>query len=148
MDRRELLGVLGTGAAGLAALGAGRTAVAQEGHEHDKKHDDAIKAAGRCAEVCNETFRHCFGLTEQGQRDHAHAARLALDCAEFCGLAACLMSRESELMSDACGACANACKKCAEECAKFSSETMKRCADACRECEKHCRSMSQMHAAH
>jgi hypothetical protein len=147
MDRRELLGVLGAGAAGFVALGAGGAAVAQE-HEHDKQHGDAIKAAAHCAEVCNETFRHCFRLTEQGQRDHARAARLALDCAEFCGLSACLMSRESEMMGYACNACADACKRCADECAKFNSETMKRCADACRECERHCREMSKMHAAH
>ena len=35
MDRRELLGVLGAGVAGLAAVGGGTARADHEGHEHD-----------------------------------------------------------------------------------------------------------------
>jgi hypothetical protein len=139
MDRRELLGALGLGAIGLAASPA--RADDQGHHHHDKVHDDCIKACGDCAEVCSENFNHCFHLVEQGQKDHARSARLSLDCAEFCGLAVCLMTRDSELMAESCRACAEACDRCGSECAKFDSEMMKRCAKACKDCADACRKM-------
>ena len=51
MDRRELLGVLGAGAVGLAALTRATAAGADEDHHHhhDKAHEDCMKACGECA---------------------------------------------------------------------------------------------------
>jgi hypothetical protein len=138
MDRREMMGVLG--AAGLATLGVHEAGAQHEGHR-DKVHEDCLKACQECAEECSETFHHCFKLVEQGKKEHARAAHLALDCAEFCGLSACLITRESELMGESCEACADACKKCGDECAKFDSEKMKECVEACRKCERSCRAM-------
>jgi hypothetical protein len=145
MDRREMLGVLGLGAAGLGAFTA-TSAQAQEDpgrHHHDKAHDECMKACEECAEICAANFNHCLKLVEQGHRDHARPARMSLDCAEFCGLSICLMSRQSELVDTACAACADACKRCGEECAKYDSEMMKQCAEVCRKCEQACRAMVQ-----
>lgn len=139
MDRRELLGALGVGA-GLFAVSGSTARADHEGH-HDKMHEDCLKACQECAEECGETFHHCFKLVEAGKKEHAKAAHLALDCAEFCGLSACLITRDSELMGAACAACADACKRCGDECAKFDSEQMKECAEACRKCEASCRAM-------
>ena len=147
MDRRELLGVLGAGSAGFLA-GSGRDAFAgDEGHRdkihRDKMHEDCLKACQECGDECGETFHHCFKLVENGHKNHARAARLTLDCAEFCGLSACLITRQSELMNESCEACAEACKRCGDECVRFDSEQMKECAEACRKCEKTCREMAK-----
>jgi hypothetical protein len=140
MDRREWLGLLGAGAAGLVAVG-GSAREARAQHEHDKVHADCLKACQECAEACGENFHHCFQLVAQGKKEHAKSARLSQDCAEFCGLSACLITRHSDLMALACEACAEACKACGDECAKFSSDEMRRCAEACRKCEKTCKEM-------
>jgi len=150
MDRRELLGVLGAGAAGFAVLN-GRAALAlqQEGHR-DKMHEDCLKACQECARACEETFHHCFMLVEKGHKEHGRAAHLALDCAEFCILSAKLIARQSELMAGSCEACADASKACGDECAKHDDATMKACVEACRRCEKTCREMVKAmgHAHH
>ena len=151
MDRRELLGILGTGAAGLAAL-AGREAVAEqqdrEHHAHDhhnKAHEECMKKCGECAKTCNEAAHHCLEqLKNEGidRKAHARAAALTMDCQEFCVISAKLIARDSELMVYSCQACADACKDCIEACERVAqSEMMKRCADTCRECEKSCREM-------
>jgi hypothetical protein len=140
MDRRDLLGVLGAGAAGLLAV-QGSSSRAQQSPHHGAMHGDCLKACQTCTEECNATFDHCSRLVEQGHKDHARAARLALDCSEFCGLSARLVARDSTLMDSACQACADACKVCGDECARFDSERMKTCAEACRKCEQACRDM-------
>lgn len=146
MDRRELLGALSLGTAGLLA---GRSARADDDddekrghhHPHHKVKEDCMEACEDCAEACGTTFHHCFQLVEEGKKDHARAARLALDCAAFCGLSLNLILRDSELMAHACDACADACEQCGSECAKFDSEVMRECARECKSCEDACRSM-------
>jgi hypothetical protein len=145
MDRREMLGLLGVGAAGLGAFSA-RPAMAQDvqgHHHHDKATDECMKACEVCAEICTANFNHCFNLVAEGQKDHARSARLSLDCAEFCAMAVTMMARRSELMDAACTSCAEACKRCGAECAKYDSEMMKQCAEACKKCEQACLAMVQ-----
>ena len=55
MERRELLGVLGAGAVGLATLSRATAADPEDHHHHDKAHEDCMKACGECARSCNET---------------------------------------------------------------------------------------------
>src|SRR6266567_4454081 len=98
MKRREMLGVLGAGAAGLAALS---TASAQAQHEsehaghHDKFHEDCLKACADCAKACDETFHHCYQQVAEGKRDHAKSLHLVSDCAGFCSLSACMIAKHS-----------------------------------------------------
>jgi hypothetical protein len=139
MDRRELLGMMGAGTAGLLAMGS-REAVAGPGHLN-QAHEDCLKACADCAKECEMMFHHCFKLTAQGQKEHAKPAHIALDCAEFCGLSAKLIARMSPLMAISCSACADACKRCGDECEKSDSAEMKKCAEACRKCEQSCREM-------
>ena len=142
MNRRDLLGALGVGAAGLIAV-SGREARAQHPHHHDKLHGDCLKACEACATVCNETFHHCFHQVKDGHPDHHPMAVLAIDCQEFCGLASKLMARESPLIAIACLACADSCKQCAAECVKHNDPQMKECAAACKACETACRAMAK-----
>ena len=140
MIRRELLGVLGATAAGLAAV-TGRSARADhEGHD-DKAHADCLKACQDCSRECNETFHHCYEQLAQGKKEHAKALHLVADCAKFCNLSADLVANKSPLMVHACAACAEACKACAAECDKFEAPQMKECGKACRACEASCRAM-------
>jgi hypothetical protein len=142
MNRREVFSALGMGVGGVALLGSGE-ARAQEPHHHDKMHGDCLKACSECANVCNETFHHCFEKVKDGHKQHYRAAGLAIDCQEFCRTSAELMARESELIATACLACAEACKKCAEQCAKHDDDQMKECVKACQACEKTCREMAK-----
>ena len=144
MDRRELLGLMGVGAAGLMTNTA-RGAVARD-HEHHE-HDEHMKTIGECAKVCNEAAHHCLGeLKKENSSHREHHARsheLTMDCQAFCVLTVTLMARSSPLASYAHQACAEACRCCAEECEKGQDEIMKECAKKCRDCEKTCRSMSK-----
>jgi len=150
MERRELLGVLGAGAVGLAALSRGAVGADEDhsGHHHrDKVHEDCLKACGECAKVCNETAAHCLEQLRDGTGDrkvHAQVHAMAMDCQEFCVLSATLIARDSELMLSACDACAEACRSCAAACDKHpASEIVKACAEKCRTCESTCRAMSK-----
>ena len=141
MDRRDMLTLLGAGAVGWGAL-AGRQARAQHPHHHDKVHGDCLAACTKCAEVCNETFHHCFSHLKDGHQEHAQALRLTIDCQDFCKLAAALIARESDVMGHACTACAEVCRTCADECKEHDDPQMKECADACLACERACREMA------
>ena len=136
MDRRELLGVLGTGAAGLIVASGARPA--QHPHHHDKLHGECLKACETCSTVCNETFHHCFHQVKDGHGDHHPTAILSIDCQEFCGLASELLARESPMIAVVCLACADACKMCAAECSKHEDPQMKECVAACKACEAAC----------
>jgi hypothetical protein len=142
MDRRELLGVLGTTAAGLLAV-TGRAAGANQGHHHTEGHEECLKACQECARSCNETFHHCCEQVAEGKKEHAKALHLVADCARFCDLSSDMIASSSPLMVYSCGACAEACKACAAECDKFEASEMKDCAKACDACEKTCRAMVQ-----
>ena len=75
MDRRELLGVLGATAAGLAAV-SGSGAYSQEKKEGQKKghqgHEAMAEKTGKtcsdCANDCNKGFHHCRGRQEGVRR--------------------------------------------------------------------------------
>ena len=150
MERRELLGLLGAGTAGLAALG-GSLARADEhdhGHHHSEADHEHLKTIGECALVCNEASHHCLSMLSEGKGDlehHAKAHELAMDCQAFCVLTVTLMARSSPLAKYAHMACAEACRECAQECEKSKGdhEIMQQCASKCRECEKTCRTMSK-----
>jgi hypothetical protein len=152
-NRRELIGVLGTGAAGLALLsrhseaGQDQVAPAVRGqHGHDPRHSAMLKecaeACGHCAATCNETFHHCIGQAAAGKTEHAKMAQMVADCAAFCTLSAAMIARHSALMVESCRACAEACRRCAEECSSSGpDEHMKNCIAACKKCEESCRNM-------
>jgi len=140
MDRRELLGVLGAGAAGLATMGGGTARAAAEGHEHDGH----FKTLADCARTCNAASHHCLEqLTKGGAHaeHHAKAHEAAMDCQAFCTLTATLMARSSPMAKYAHQACADACRDCAKACEGHQDEIMKECVKACLDCEKMCRSM-------
>ena len=155
MERRELLGFMGAGAAGLLATGAGSAmAQAQAAGRYrsqlDKMHVECLDNCTACAAVCNESSHHCLTQLQKGQGDREHHARgheLAMDCATLCAVSATLVARMSPLMAEQCEACAEACRRCAEECAKDTDQAsiMSECARICRECEKSCRAMVSMH---
>ncbi len=137
MKRRNLLGVLGVTAAGMAAF-RGRESKAGE---RDQSQDDCLKACLDCTRICDETFHHCYKLVMDGSRGHGKALELSSDCAAFCGLSASMIARHSSLMAFSCTSCAAACAACAAECDKFDMPEMKACAAACRDCERTCRAM-------
>jgi hypothetical protein len=151
--RREMLGVLGTGAAGLALLtdrseaAAGQAPTSGDPHAgHDPRHAAMLKecdeACGHCEATCNAMFHHCISLAAAGKSEHAKMAQLVIDCAAFCTLSASMISRHSSLMIESCRACAEACRRCAEECGSAQADAMmKTCAAACKRCEESCRKM-------
>jgi hypothetical protein len=141
VDRRELLSVLGAGAAGLVAIGGSSTRADDQGHEHDGH----IKTIGHCAKLCNEAAHHCLGQLKKGGPHadyHVAAHEAAMDCQAFCTLTAALMARSSPMAKHAHQACANACRDCAAACEGQQDEIMKECVNACRDCEKVCRQMA------
>jgi hypothetical protein len=151
--RRELLGALGTGTAGLALL-AHRTEAAQgqapvpepRYSGHDPRHAEMLKtceeACGHCEATCETTFHHCIMMAGQGKSQHARMAQMVADCAAFCNLSATMIARHSSLMVESCRACAEACRRCADECGSSDVDDMlKTCITACRRCEESCRNM-------
>lgn len=151
-NRRELLGVLGSGAAGFALLAnrseAGDDPNAQIKDPHlgyDSKHAAMMKecgeACGHCEATCNATFHHCVTQAAAGKAEHAKMAQMVVDCAAFCSLSAAMIARHSALMVESCRACGEACRRCAEECASSDDAMMKNCVAACKRCEESCRNM-------
>jgi Domain of Unknown Function (DUF326) len=144
MDRRELLGYMGIGAAGLLA---NRAVAEHPGEKDETQTHEHIKIIGQCALVCNETAHHCLEhLKKDGaehREHHAKAHELAMDCQAFCTLTAVLTARCSPLAHHAHQACAEACRCCAEECEKGHGEIMEKCAKSCRECAEVCRTMGK-----
>ena len=147
--RRELLGALGTGAAGLtwaasrAEAAQVQAPVPQPKHSgHGQMLKECAEACGHCEATCNETFHHCLMLAGQGKTQHAKMAQMVADCAAFCALSAAMIARHSALMVESCRACGEACRRCAEECGSSDvDEMMKTCITACRRCEESCRNM-------
>ncbi|MEO6808055.1 MAG: four-helix bundle copper-binding protein [Isosphaeraceae bacterium] len=149
MKRREMIGVLGMGAAALVTTEAMALA-AQEAkdkdHDHHHDHHEHVRIIGECALICNMTAHHCLEKLSEKDGDakaHAKVQGLAMDCQEFCVLTLTLMARHSELSKYAHEACVEACRCCAEACEASSeqSDQVKKCAKACRDCEKTCRDM-------
>ncbi len=142
MTRREVLGILSAGAAGITAL-AGSRGLADEPHAgHGEHFDKCAKACAGCMQECDSCYHHCSGLVTEGQKDHAKTMNLCVDCGEICSAAAKLASRQSVLAAILCEACAKACDECGAACGKFPDDThMAKCAKACRDCAAACRDM-------
>ncbi len=151
MNRRDLLGSLGTAAAGLTALSVTGIVRADDKPSH-KDHSQAtmtmeecIKNCGECAKACDMAFHHCVMEVGKGKKEHAKAVQLLSDCAGFCGLSACMMSRHSPLMGHSCAACAEACKDTLAEVEKLdaSGEVMMMAIRHLKACEASCRAMEK-----
>jgi hypothetical protein len=143
MNRREVLSAVSM-SVGSAALLVAQSARGQEPHHHhDKLHGECLKACSECANICNETFHHCFEKVKDGHGDHHVVTILTIDCQEFCGLASELLARESPTIPVVCVACADACMMCAAECSKHGDPQMKECTAACKACETACRAMAK-----
>lgn len=148
MERREMLGVVGAGAAGLWTAGA-MGAVDDDKGKKDKKHEDHhgkdghdhehehgrerghdggahgadhahMKIVGECAGVCNATMIHCVKELEKedGKNREAHAK--AVIYANDCQS---FCGHHLELMARH---------------SPLSRHATQACADACRDCAKVC----------
>jgi NAD-dependent dihydropyrimidine dehydrogenase PreA subunit len=146
LKRREILGALGTGAAGLALFARNTDAAAGQSGTDDPKHagmkHSCCDACGECAQACNKAFHISVELASAGKPRYARMAQTVADCAAFCALSAQMISRNSVLMTLSCQACADACQRCGQECETFDTDLdMKICLDACKRCEESCRNM-------
>lgn len=150
MKRRDMLGTIGAGVAGIATLSA-TSAKAQQAsatHHRDKIHEDCLNACSDCARMCDETFHHCYVQVAEGKRDHAKSLHLVSDCASFCNLSASMIAKHSPLMMQSCAACGSACATTATEVERFDAPEMKAAAQALRKCERSCREMVKAMGGH
>ena len=140
MNRREMLGALGTTAAGLVVVTGVSSAGAQEKPEDMSAHDKAAKACADCLLECSKCMRHYVQQLAEGKKEYAKAAELCCDCRACCACAAeCCRGPMAHTM---CEACAKCCDDCAAECEKIASdEVLKACAKSCRACAEACRAM-------
>jgi hypothetical protein len=147
MDRRELLGVLGATAAGLAAV-TGGTASAQEKGEHGHGkggiHAQCAEACVDCEKHCNEGFHHCYKQVQAGKQDYVKAMHLCVDCGDVCSTSGKLVARMSPLMAHTCRACAECCDDCIAACEKLNDPEMKEVVKALQTCIRSCREMIRM----
>lgn len=140
MHRRELLGVLGTSAAGLAAL-SGATLAGDDTKGKDAVSECGCKCVESCCDAmswCNEVFLHSSRLVGSGKTQHAKLMLLLLDCGEVCSVTAKLVARESSFTAAVCQICAESCSLAAAECEKFDDSTMKDAAKSLRTCRDAC----------
>jgi hypothetical protein len=137
MDRRELFGVLGATAAGLAAVGGGQARAAAE----DDIHEKCAEACSDCEKECNEGFHHCYKQVQAGKQEYAKAMHLCVDCGEICSTSAKLVARMSTLMTHTCRACAECCDDCLAACEKLNDSGMREVVESLRKCAKSCREM-------
>lgn len=143
MNRREMIGAMGLGAAALTMTRA--SARAEEGGL-DEQCEQALKVMGECAVLCNMTAHHCLEAIRKKEGDiekHAHVHEMAMDTAEFCGMSICLMTRMSPLAKYAHEANARACKDLADACDQHKeSDMVKKCGEQARKCAEVCRQMA------
>jgi len=154
MNRREMIGTMGLGAAALTATGMAR-AQQERAHAHGQQHEGHLQTLANCARICNETAHHCLEklcTTQEASEREAHARihEATMDCQAFCVLTATLMARHSPMSHHAHLACAEACAQCAQVCqdAGTQSEEVKACIEACKACEKACRTMAEQKTEH
>ncbi len=141
MDRRQMLGVIGAGTAGMFAMG-GSSARA----DHQDKDKEKIEVIGKTARACAMAAQHCLKKLEEGTKaaeKHAKALRMAASCEEFCILSAKESACDSPLAHLAPEANAEACEQRARACEAMDSDAMKECVECCRECAKMCREMAR-----
>jgi hypothetical protein len=141
-----------TGLAAAAALAMEKTGFAQnpftnakpsEGHaEHGGAFAKCAEACSDCQRECDSCAHHCATRVADGEKHHMSSLQTCLDCADFCGAASRITSREGVFASLICESCAEACARCGKECEKHAGDkTMARCAEECRKCENACREM-------
>ena len=141
MDRREMFGLLGAGAVGLAAL-SGREAAAQApSAKLDSAHKECLEACSDCATACDMAFHHCAMQVAEGKKDHAKPLHYFADCSGFCSLSAANIAKHSPLMAFSCVGCGEACKATLAVVSAFDSEEMKAATKALARCEKSCMAM-------
>jgi hypothetical protein len=141
MNRRELIGTLGS--AGAAAMLAGSALGNQHGLEQHAEHFDACaKACAACQLECHRCSQHCLTMLADGQKPHRETSKFCADCGDICAVAANITARRGVLAWTICQSCVEACEKCAQACEKFPDDrAMKACAEECRKCAKACREM-------
>jgi hypothetical protein len=137
MDRREMLGMLGAGAVGLAAM-SGREAIAHEFAAADK---ECLEACADCARACDLAFHFCLSEVWEGKKEYAPPLEYFVSCADFCALSASNLTKHSPLIAFSCIACGDACNETLDVVSKFDAEQMKAAAQALARCEKSCKSM-------
>jgi len=102
---------------------------------------------GRCIEMCTECHRACLETLAdallQEQCAETEQARLLLDCAQACAVAADFMARRSEFHGLTCATCAAVSERCAVACDEAGNEASAHCADVCRRCAVSCRQVAQ-----
>jgi hypothetical protein len=130
-------------AAVLLLTGQGYRLTASPQDEHEAGHfKKCAKLCADCVLACETNYQHCTALVIKGQKEHAKAMQLSLDCAEVCTTSARLSARMSPLALISAEASAKACDLCATECEKFKThQVMFDCAQACRQCAAECRKM-------
>lgn len=147
MDRREALTFLGSTAAAFAALNSGAVRgkekqQSEQSHEHGGHFALCAKVCAECMSSCAGCYHHCGALVMAGKHEHAETMNLCLDCADLCGVAANLASRNGPLSKVVCEACAKACDECGAACEKFSDDKhMTECAAICKKCAAACQVM-------
>jgi hypothetical protein len=141
MDRREMLGMLGAGAVGLAAM-SGREAIA---HELASVQKECLESCADCARACDLAFHFCLSEVSEGKKEHAEPLEYFVSCAGFCALSAANLTKHSPLKYFSCQACGDACKETLAVVSKFDAEEMKAAAKALARCEKSCKAMVQRH---
>lgn len=148
MEHREMFGVVGAAAAGLAFTAAnearGEPATSKTGDSYADCSCQCVESCTDCMNSCNECYGHCFHEVGKGKSRYAKAMQLCVDCGEVCGTSAKLVARESALMSHGCQACAAGCEECIAECEKLDDPKMKETIDAMRKCADSCRAMLKM----
>jgi hypothetical protein len=150
MDRREMLGMLGAGAVGLAAV-SGRQAAADEPSAANKAvHKECLEACSDCAKACDMGFHHCLTEVAAGNKEHAKPLEYFASCAGFCALSACNIAKHSPLMALSCEACGDACKETLAVVSKFEghSAEMQAAIKALTRCEKSCKEMVEAMGHH
>lgn len=147
MDRRALLGLLGTAAAGFAIVSGQEAAAAEEVDKDKTLADcgcDCTEACSNAMNWCSETFLYASREAVAGKRDYAKIMHLWNDCGEVCGTSAKLVARMSPLTTHICQACAVSCDDCVAASEKLGDPKLKEAIDAVRACSRSCRVMLEM----
>lgn len=151
MDRREVLGLMGAGVAGVFAMGGNAQARPDDDDDDSgNEHDEHLEVMARCARDCARAASHCLEQLKQGDSENAEKHFKALThasaCEEFCILSAKQMACESPLAHLAHEANAQACTKCADACEGIEGEIMEQCVASCRECAELCSQVARQGA--
>lgn len=102
----------------------------------------AIDACADVAQACTSCADSC--LAEEDVAALRVCIGLDLDCADVCGAAARVLSRQARydaiLVQRLLDACVRACDSCAQECARHAGhhEHCRICLEACRACAQAC----------